>query len=129
MKFLFLLLIFSLHGLPAFAQTAASTSTAQAAPLYKLPDIMPQHIKTEYAKMCDKGLILYQINCGTCHTKQVDGKDVIPDFSIQQINDYELRVLNPKHESEIPETIVTPEELSLIMTFLTYKLKNEPAAP
>lgn len=76
--------------------------------------------------MCDKGLILYQINCGTCHTKQVDGKDVIPDFSIQQINDYELRVLNPKHESDIPETIVTPEELSLIMTFLTYKVKNAP---
>lgn len=75
--------------------------------------------------MCDKGLILYQINCGACHTKQVDGKDVIPDFSVQQINDYELRVLNPKHESDIPETTVTPEELSLIMTFLTYKVKNE----
>lgn len=119
MKFLIITLFLFLPVL-VFAQETVSSDTSG----YQLPATMPSHVKTEYAKMCDKGKILYQINCGGCHTKKVDGKNVIPDFSIQQINDYELRVLNPKHESDIPETTVTPEELSLIMTFLTYKIKN-----
>jgi hypothetical protein len=115
MKTLFVLITFLVLSVPMFGQEAG---------LYKLPDIMAPHIKAEYTKMCDKGLILYQINCGACHTKTVNGKEVIPDFTPDQISNYELRFLNPKHESEIPETTVSPEELSLIMTFLTYKIKN-----
>jgi len=97
---------------------------AQKAVLYELPDAMSEPVRSEFIKQCDKGKILYDINCGKCHTKKVKGKQVIPDFTPEQLIGYELRVLNPTHESDIPETTVSAEELGLIMTFLSYKKKN-----
>ena len=49
---------------------------------------------------------------------------IVPDFTAEQMEAYKVRISNPKHESEIPETTVTAEELSLIMTFITYKKKK-----
>lgn len=94
---------------------------------YEFPAAMAPAIQVEYAKQCDKGLILYNINCAKCHNTVVKGKQVIPDFSQDQLIGYELRVKNARHESELPETTVSAEELGQIMTFLTYKKKNEPS--
>ena len=115
MKLSIILCALFVIGIPAVAQKAT----------YKLPDEMAEPIKAEFAKQCDKGKILYEINCAKCHSTNVKGKEIIPDFSPDQLRGYELRVLNPKHESEIPETTITAEELGLIMTFLTYKEKNK----
>ncbi len=91
---------------------------------YEFPAAMPQPVMAEYLKQCDKGKILYDINCARCHNVAVKGRTVIPDFSQEQLIGYELRVLNPKHESSMPETLVNAEELGLITTFLTYKKKT-----
>ena len=101
------------------------TCKAQSNVAYELPQAMSENVKSEFIKQCDKGKILYNINCGNCHTKKVGGKELIPDFTPDQLVGYELRVLNPTHESDIPETTVSAEELGLIMTFLTYKKKNK----
>jgi hypothetical protein len=50
---------------------------------------------------------------------------IVPDFTMDQLKGYELRVTNPEHEGAIPETTVTAEELGLIMTFLAYKKHNK----
>jgi len=50
-----------------------------------------------------------------------EAKKLIPDFTPEQLIGYELRVTNPQHESNIPETTVSAEELGYIMTFLNYK--------
>ena len=91
----------------------------------EFPAEMLPHVKKEYAKQFDKGHVLYTINCASCHNKKLKGKEILPNFTIDQLNGYELRVLNPKHESEIPETTVTEEELGLIMVFLKYKKKSK----
>ncbi len=91
---------------------------------YEFPDAMAKPIQAEFAKQCEKGLILYQINCARCHNTGTGKKSLIPDFTPDQLVGYELRVLNPKHESEIPETTVSAEELGQIMTFLAYKTKS-----
>jgi hypothetical protein len=80
--------------------------------------------KVEYAKQCEKGKILYDINCAKCHNTKVKGKEMIPDFTSAQLIGYELRVANPKHIENIEEDHVSAEELGLIMTFLSYKKKN-----
>lgn len=108
-----------------FSLLLTSQVVAQKNIDYELPAAMAAPVKAEYIKQCDKGKILYDINCSRCHTTKVDGKEIIPDFTSDQLVGYELRVLNPKHESEIPETNVSAEELGLIMTFLTYKKRNE----
>ena len=92
---------------------------------YELPDAMLPHVKVEYAKRCDQGLILYNMSCGKCHTRKVKGKDVIPDFKPEELTGYTIRVSNARHESSMPDSLVTEEELGIIMTFLSYKKKNK----
>jgi hypothetical protein len=101
--------------------------TTQKKISYDFPVAMAEPVKAEYMKLCEKGRILYEINCACCHTKKVRGKEIIPDFSQEQLVGYGLRVLNAQHEEGIPEENVTPEELSLISTFLMYKKKTASA--
>lgn len=91
---------------------------------YELPAAMVETAKIEFAKQCDKGKILYAVNCGHCHNSRERRKEIIPDFTAEQLVGYELRVTNPEHESGIPETTVSTEELGYIMTFLSYKKKS-----
>lgn len=91
---------------------------------YDFPAEMLEAVKTEYTKQCDKGQILYNINCAGCHNVKIGGRMTIPDFRQEQLVGYGLRVSNMKHETGIEEEKVSTEELGLIMTFLSYKKKN-----
>ena len=92
---------------------------------YEFPEAMAAPVREAFTLQCDKGKVLYEINCAKCHNTVVSKRrSVIPDFTQQQLCNYELRVKNPDHESAMPETTVTAEELGLIITFLTYKPKN-----
>ena len=93
---------------------------------YDFPTAMLPHVKTEYQKICDKGQALYKINCAKCHNIKVKSRQLIPDFKPEALKGYELRVSNAQHESSMPDTLVTAEELGIIMTFLSYKKKNNP---
>jgi mono/diheme cytochrome c family protein len=92
--------------------------------MYELPAEMSEAIRSDYVKQCEKGQILYNINCAGCHTTKVKGKEIIPDFTSAQLVGYGLRVTNARHETNITEESVSTEELGLIMTFLSYKKKN-----
>ncbi len=107
---------------------AHSTCLAQKSKkvAYEFPAAMSEQVRAAFAEQCDKGLVLYQINCGGCHNTTVKGKPVIPDFTPEQIKGYEIRVTNEKHENSLPDERVTAEELGLISTFLMYKKKNTP---
>jgi hypothetical protein len=96
---------------------------------YELPAEMLETVKTDYAKQCEKGQILYNLNCAGCHNKKVKGKMMIPDFTSEQLVGYALRVTNARHEASITEETVSTEDLGLIMTFLTYKKKNPIPVP
>jgi hypothetical protein len=100
------------------------TAVAQKHIKYEFPEAMPEHVKSDYLEQCKKGKILYDINCAKCHNTTVKRKEIIPDFTVAQLINYELRVQNPKHTTNIPENTVNTEELGLIITFLTYKKKN-----
>lgn len=94
---------------------------------YEFPPQMLPAIQEQYLKLCEKGRVLYDLNCAKCHNTKVKGKTVIPDFSQEKLISYELRVANKEHEATMPETQLTAEELSMVTTFLTYKKKNTPA--
>jgi len=95
---------------------------------YELPEAMLTYVKVEYAKRCEQGYVLYNISCAKCHTTKVKGKEIIPDFKPEQLSGYSLRVSNARHESSMPDSLVTEEELGFIMTFLSYKTKNKPTS-
>ena len=91
---------------------------------YSFPEAMTEPVRMEFAKVCDKGKVLYDINCAGCHNIKKGKKQLIPDFTPEQLKGYELRVSNAQHEENMPDEKVTAEELSLISTFLLYKTKN-----
>lgn len=100
--------------------------TSQKKVPLEFPAAMSAPVKQEYVRLSEKGRILYDINCASCHNTKIHGKTIIPDFSPEQLKGYELRISNARHESALPEANVTAEELGLIMTFLNYKKKNQP---
>lgn len=101
---------------------------AQKKAEYELPDAMLPHVKVFYAQQCEKGKILYDLNCAGCHNTKVKGKTIIPDFKQEQLTGYTLRVQNAQHEKNMPDSLVTEEELGIIMVFLNYKKKNTATA-
>lgn len=93
--------------------------------MYTLPEAMLPQVKEEYAKRCDKGQLLYNLNCAGCHNYKVKRKTYIPDFKPEQLRGYELRISNARHANSMPDSLVSEEELGIIMTFLSYKNKNK----
>lgn len=91
---------------------------------YQFPEAMTEYVRAGYTQQCDKGQVLYNINCAKCHSKKAGNKILIPDFKAEQLKGYELRVTNAKHEKQLQDTVITEEELGLIMTFLKYKEKS-----
>jgi hypothetical protein len=98
-------------------------ATSKKAP-YEFPNEMLPHVQVEYAKICDRGYALYNMTCGNCHNTGSKRKPVIPDFKPEALTGYALRISNRQHESNMPDSLVTEEELAVIMTFLSYKKKN-----
>lgn len=91
----------------------------------EFPEAMLPHVKEQYKTQWEKGKILYELNCAKCHTIKDKKKVIIPDFKEEQLKGYELRITNAKHEANLPDSLVTEEELGQIMTFLRYKKRNE----
>lgn len=87
---------------------------------YEFPAVMKENVKAEFLRQCEKGAVLYDINCAKCHNK---GRK-IPDFTPAQIYGYEIRLSNKQHESSIMPETVTTEELGYILSFLSYKKKS-----
>lgn len=91
---------------------------------YEFPSFMKPEIKEFYMKEFEKGKILYNLNCATCHNFKVKKKVYVPDFSINELTSYEIRMKNAEHETNMSEVRVTTEELGYIITYLTYKKKS-----
>lgn len=111
--------------LVGFALLFFIACASQKKVIYDFPPAMVGDIRVQFTEQCDKGKVLYDKNCARCHNTKVNGKTIIPDFSEEKLVGYAIRNSNKRHESSMPDTIVTAEELGLIMTFLTYKTKNK----
>jgi hypothetical protein len=79
--------------------------------------------KKNFVKNFKKGHVLYNISCGRCHTKKENNVDIIPDFSLPQLLDYEMRIY-PEHEGEMDDRKVSDVEMTNIVLFLRYKKKS-----
>ena len=91
---------------------------------FDYPDDIKEEDKQNFAKQIKKGNILYGINCAKCHTIKENGKEIIPDFSLPQLLDYEIRVSYPEHQDPMRDVNITKEELDAVVLFLQYKKRN-----
>lgn len=92
---------------------------------YEFPAEMSAAIKTDYMNQCEKGRILYEINCAGCHTHGKGRKTQLPGFTEAQLQGYHIRGGNVSHETKVSEERVNAEELTYIVTFLSYRSKNK----
>lgn len=93
--------------------------------LFDYPDNMvADTAKKRFVKEFNKGKTLYNLNCAKCHNIMVEKKPVIPDFSLPQLMDYEIRIEYQAHEEDLKETNITHDELDLIVLYLRYKKKS-----
>jgi hypothetical protein len=115
------IILVGMYSLKVFA----GDKNAKIANQYEFPEAMAQPVRNQFMVLCEKGRILYDINCSKCHNTEVKGKTVVPEFTKEQLGAYSIRVANQKHEMNVSEENVSAEELALITTYLTYKKKNK----
>lgn len=92
--------------------------------IYEFPIGMSENVRQQNYESCEKGRILFDVNCGGCHYKEIKRRKVIPDFSPEQLSNYEFRFLNRNHEDSLTENRLSQDDLVHIITFLTYKKKS-----
>lgn len=100
-----------------------SCISSKKAPL-EFPEAMLPEVKADYQKVCERGYALYKLSCAKCHSSKKWGREVIPDFKEEQLTGYALRISNARHESNLPDSLVSELDLADIMMFLRYKKKN-----
>lgn len=88
---------------------------------FTYPDDVKEEDKPTFLSNYTKGQVLYAINCAKCHNKTEGNQSIIPNFSLPQLMDYEIRIQYPSHQDPMRETVVSPEELEQIISFLRYK--------
>lgn len=105
-----------------------SKKTAALEPLlYDMPEdslTMTADKKLAFKESCERGIIIYNTICASCHNKLVDEKSVVPDFSLPQLMDYEIRIQYPSHEDRLKENNLSAQELDDVVNYLRYKKKS-----
>jgi len=94
---------------------------------YNLPDdslSMNDSAKKEFVKSFNKGQIVYNLICAKCHNKIVNGLEVVPDFSLPQLMDYEIRIQYPIHQERLSPENLSATELDDVVNYLRYKKKS-----
>lgn len=107
-----------------------SRCTSQKEPAYDPPPNTAGDSAAAFAEHWRKGKVLYALNCAGCHDTLVNGRKVVPDFSLPQLLDYEMRYQYPAHDDRLREVDVSIAELDDIQVYLQYKKRSGvPVAP
>ena len=103
-----------------------TVSTAQKVPEFEYPEYLATNDSTKkvFVKQFNQGRVLYGITCSKCHNI----KKIIPDFSLPQLMDYEMRQY-PVHLERLNDTKITDEEMQKIILFLRFKTKTKKSIP
>jgi cytochrome c5 len=119
MKTIFLLTVCLGFAVTSMAQKAQKTAD------YSYPDYATADTaKKSFVKRWKQGMTLYNTMCSKCHNKTVEGKAVIPDFSLPQLLDYEMRIAYVAHGDQLTDRFITDEEMTRIILYLQYKKKT-----
>jgi len=100
----------------------AAINSSQAQKKNEYPaDSVSEASRKAFSKNFTQGKILYNLTCAKCHTVKDGRKEIIPDFSLPQLLDYEMRFYYPEHQDRLTDAKLADEELNQIIVFLRYK--------
>ena len=95
---------------------------------YHFPDAFTKEQRKEMTEKCEKGQALFKLHCAECHGIFTNGKDQVPNFTEQQIDNYTARFLrhDPKNHAVTKE--MSPDQMNSVLFFLRYRnLPKKPA--
>ena len=102
----------------------------QCAPRYKvsynIPAELPDAQRKILVDVLDKGKELYKTYCSDCHGIFTKGKDKIPNFTNEQIDNYNSRFVMRDIKNHAVARQMSPEQLKQVLTFLKYKRPKNP---
>ena len=89
---------------------------------YNLPETVSAENREIILGRLEKGKVLYKLNCSSCHGIFTKGKDSIPNFTKDQIDNYRSAVLmaNDKKNHAVA-TKMSPQQLDYIILFLSLR--------
>ena len=88
---------------------------------YNIPAYYPEARKQEIIGLFNKGKELFKIHCAECHGVFTSGKEKVPNFSNQQLDNYSARYVagDPKNHAVVAK--MSPEQLNETLLFLRFK--------
>ncbi|HEY6978187.1 MAG TPA: hypothetical protein VH396_17925 [Chitinophagaceae bacterium] len=90
---------------------------------YNIPPDVGEPNRSLLVQRFEKGKILYKIHCSDCHGIYTKGKDSVPNFTKQQIDNYTaIALADPVNHTVIKK--ISSEQLDYILTFLRLKKKG-----
>jgi len=88
---------------------------------YRIPPNYPEDKREQLVATLDKGQELYKINCSECHGIFTQAKDHVPDFTITQIDNYNLMFMRRDPRNHAVSKKMSPDQMNAVVTFLKYK--------
>lgn len=90
---------------------------------YNLPEHITGNTRAIFLERCEKGKILFKMNCSGCHGIFTKGKDGVPNFTKDQIDSYKAVVtIGRDKRNHAVAAKMSPEQLDYILTFLTLRI-------
>ena len=115
MKYVMLFCALVLSNL--FARCYAQNKVEQDTVEYNFGMDVSEANKKLFIERAEKGKILYKIHCTDCHGIFTKAKDSIPDFTKQQIDNYQARSIMA-FKSHAKVRGLSYEQLDYILSFL-----------
>ena len=88
---------------------------------YRYPDAFTKEQRKELKEKCDKGKELFKIHCSECHGIFTKGKDQVPNFTEQQIDNYTARFLRHDPKNHAVTRQMSPDQMNQILNFLRFR--------
>ena len=88
---------------------------------YHFPDTLSKGQRKELREKCDKGQKLFKIHCSECHGIFAKGKEKVPNFTQEQVDNYSARFLrhDPKNHAVTKE--MSPDQMNEVLFFLRFR--------
>jgi mono/diheme cytochrome c family protein len=85
---------------------------------YDIPTTMSPEAQRILLERIEKGRVLFKANCAECHGIYGGGRDSIPDFSKEQIDDYDANFVRADARNHAVARKLSQSQVDAILTFL-----------
>lgn len=87
--------------------------------VYNIPAGSTKDQKAAFLERMEKGAELYKANCGACHGIFNKGKDKVPDFTHEQVDNYSAAYLRGDPKNHAVAAKLSTDQFMSIMNFLS----------